>query len=286
MGRVDLNLMECFPEFFVRVPMNIGTTLCAQLMDFLPWTTFTRIVERYDDDRQVRRLSCVEQYRAMAFAQLTRRESLRDIEICLSVRASKLYHVSFRQPVRRSTLADASEGRDWRIYAEVVLAAHRPGAEAVRRRGPGVGVDQYVCALDSTTSDLCLSVFPRAHFRKTKATVKMHTLFDLRGSIPSFIPISDGKMRDVNALDMPMPEAGAVDVMNRGYVDFFPPSWAAPEGRLLRHARQVEHGFSSGLLSADASRGRHHLRPGHLPGRQPRQPELSRTSAPHPLQGP
>jgi len=200
--------------------VNVGKTLFAQLLEFLPWKTFGRIVARYDGDRRVRRLSCAEQFRAMAFAQLTWRESLRDIETCLSVQASKLYHMGFREPVRRSTLSDANEGRDWRIYAEF---AQRLIAEARKLYvGEDLGLDltNTVYALDSTTIDLCLSVFPWAHFRTTKAAVKMHTLLDLRGNIPSFIHISDGKLHDVHALDLLIPEAGAIYVMDRGYVDF------------------------------------------------------------------
>ena len=200
--------------------MNAGKTLFAQLMDFLPWTTFARIVARYDGDVRVRTLCCAEQYRAMAFAQLTYRESLRDIEVCLSAQASKLYHMGFRQPVRRSTLADANERRDWRIYAEF---AQRLIAQA-RKLYAGDSLDleltNTVYALDSTTIDLCLSLFPWAHFRSTKAAVKMHTLLDLRGNIPSFIHISEGKLHDVHALDLLLPEAGAISVMDRGYVDF------------------------------------------------------------------
>ena len=200
--------------------MNTGKTLFAQLMDFLPWTTFARIVARYDGDRRVRTLSCGEQYRAMAFAQLTWRESLRDIETCLSVQASKLYHMGFRQPIRRATLADANEGRDWRMYAEL---AHRLIVHARKlyaNEDLGLELSNTVYALDATTIELCLSVFPWAHFRTTKAAVKMHTLLDLRGSIPSFIHISDGKLHDVHALDLVMPEAGAIYVMDRAYVDF------------------------------------------------------------------
>jgi len=200
--------------------VHVGKTLFAQLMDFLPWTTFTRIISRYGGDRRIRTLSCAEQYRAMAFAQLTYRESLRDIETCLSVQASKLYHMGFRQPVRRSTLSDANERRDWRIYAEL---AHRLIAQARKLYADedlGLELSNTVYALDSTTIDLCLSVFPWAHFRATKAAVKLHTLLDLRGSIPSFIHISDGKLHDVNALDLLMPEPGAIYVMDRGYVDF------------------------------------------------------------------
>ena len=180
--------------------MNSGKTLFAQLMDFLPWSTFTRIVARYGGDQRVRTLSCAEHYRAMAFAQLTYRESLRDIETCLSVQASKLYSMGFRDRVRRATLADANEARDWRIYAEL---AQRLIVQARRL---------YV--------DEDLAVFPWAHFRATKAAVKMHTLLDLRGNIPSFIHVSDGKLHDVRALDLLLPEAGAIYVMDRGYVDF------------------------------------------------------------------
>jgi hypothetical protein len=200
--------------------MNTGKTLFAQLMDFLPWSTFARIVERYDGDRRVRTLSCGEQYRAMAFAQLTYRESLRDIETCLSVHAPKLYHMGWRQPVRRSTLADANEGRDWRIYAEMAQRLIAQARKLYADEDLGVDLTNTVYALDATTIDLCLSVFPWANFRTTKAAVKMHTLLDLRGSIPSFIHISDGKLHDVHALDMLMPEAGAIYVMDRAYVDF------------------------------------------------------------------
>jgi transposase len=200
--------------------VNTGKTLFAQLMDFLPWSTFARIVVRYDGDARVRTLRCAEQYRAMAFAQLTYRESLRDIEVCLSAQASKLYHMGFREPVRRSTLADANELRDWRIYAEF---AHRLIAQARNLYADdslGLELTNTVYALDSTTIDLCLSLFPWAHFRSTKAAVKMHTLLDLRGNIPSFIHISDGKLHDVHALDLLLPEAGSIYVMDRGYLDF------------------------------------------------------------------
>jgi hypothetical protein len=200
--------------------MNTGKTLFAQLMDFLPWSTFDRIVARYDGNRAVRTLPCATQYQVMAFAQITYRESLRDIEACLSAQSAKLYHMGFRGPVRRSTLSDANEAGDWRIYAEF---AQRLIAQARRLyAGDDLDVDlsSTVYALDSTTIDLCLSVFPWAHFRSTKAAVKMHTLLDLRGSIPSFIHISEGKLHDVHALDMLLPEPGAIYVMDRGYVDF------------------------------------------------------------------
>ena len=200
--------------------MNTGKTLFAQLMDFLPWTTFTRIVDRYGGDHRVRTLSCAEQYRSMAFAQLTYLESLRDIETCLSVHASKLYHMGFRQPVRRSTLADANERRDWRIHAALAQRLITQARTLYVDEELGLDLTNTVYALDSTTIALCLSVFPWAHFRTTKAAVKMHTLLDLRGNIPSFIHISDGKLHDVHALDMLLPEAGAIYVVDRGYVDF------------------------------------------------------------------
>lgn len=200
--------------------MNIGKTLFAQLMDFLPWSTFARLVERYDGDYRARTLSCAEQYRAMAFAQLTFRESLRDIETCLSAQASKRYHMGFRNPVRRSTLADASETRDWRIYAEFAQRLIAQARRLYAGDSLGIDLDNTVYALDSTTIDLCLSVFPWAHFRSTKAAVKMHTLLDLRGCIPSFIHISEGKLHDVNVLDLLLPEPGAIYVMDRGYLDF------------------------------------------------------------------
>lgn len=200
--------------------MNVGKTLFAQLLDFLPWSTFARLVERYGGDHRARTLTCAEQYRAMAFAQLTFRESLRDIETCLSAQASKRYHMGFRNPVRRSTLADANETRDWRIYAEFAQRLIAQARRLYAGDSLGVDLDNTVYALDSTTIDLCLSVFPWAHFRSTKAAVKMHTLLDLRGCIPSFVHISEGKLHDVNVLDLLLPEPGAIYVMDRGYLDF------------------------------------------------------------------
>jgi len=200
--------------------MNTGKTLFAQLMDFLPWKTFSRIVARYDGDSRVRVLSCGEQYRAMAFGQLTYRESLRDIETCLSVHASKLYHMGFTSPVRRSTLSDANEARDWRIHAELAQRLIAQARMLYAHEDLGLELTNTVYALDSTTIDLCLSVFPWAHFRATKAAVKMHTLLDLRGNIPSFIHVSDGKLADVNGLDLFVAEVGAIYVMDRGYLDF------------------------------------------------------------------
>jgi hypothetical protein len=200
--------------------MNTGKTLFAQLMDFLPWSTFDRIVARYDGNRAVRKLPCAAQYQIMAFAQLTYRESLRDIEACLSAQTAKLYHMGLREPIRRSTLADANESRDWRIYAEFAQRLIAQARRLYADESLGMDLTNTVYALDSTTIDLCMSVFPWAHFRSTKSAVKMHTLLDLRGNIPSFIHISDGKLHDVHALDMLIPEPGAIYVMDRGYIDF------------------------------------------------------------------
>ena len=200
--------------------MNLGKTLFAQLMDFLPWKTFHRIVDRHHGDRYVKSMTCAEQFCVMAFAQLTYRESLRDIEVCLSAQSAKLYHMGLRQEIKRSTLADANEARDWRIHA--AFAEHLIALARKLYVDDSIGFElaNTAYALDSTTIDLCLSVFPWAPFRTTKAAVKMHTLLDLRGNIPTFIHISDGKLHDVNVLDVLVPEAGAIYVMDRGYVDF------------------------------------------------------------------
>ncbi|MHB0927132.1 MAG: IS4 family transposase, partial [Gallionellaceae bacterium] len=200
--------------------MNLGKTLFAQLMEFVPWTSFARIVARYGGDSRVRSLSCTEQFRAMAFAQLTYRESLRDIETCLLANQTKLYGMGFRAPVRRSTLADANEGRDWRIWEDLAVLLIRRARKLYCNDSFGIELDNTVYALDATTIDLCLSMFPWAPFRSTKAAVKLHTLLDLRGNIPAFIHISDGKTHEVNVLDILPIEAGAFYVMDRGYLDF------------------------------------------------------------------
>lgn len=200
--------------------MNLGKTLFAQLMEFVPWTSFARIVARYGGDTRVRSLSCTEQFRAMAFAQLTYRESLRDIEACLLANQAKLYSMGFRTPVRRATLADANEGRDWHIWADLAALLIRRARKLYCNDSFGIDLSNTVYALDATTIDLCLSLFPWAPFRSTKAAVKLHTLLDLRGNIPAFIHISDGKTHEVNVLDMLPIEAGAFYVMDRGYLDF------------------------------------------------------------------
>jgi Domain of unknown function (DUF4372)/Transposase DDE domain len=200
--------------------MHEGHYVFAQIMHHLPSTTFRRCVERYGGEHRVKRFSCLDHYLCLAFAQLTWRESLRDIEACLRAQSSKLYHLGFRGCIARNTLANANAVRDWRIYAD--FAQHLIGiARQLYADDPlALELDETVYALDSTTIDLCLSVFPWAPFRSTKAAVKLHTLLDLRGNIPSFIFISDGKMHDVNILDQLLPEPGAFYVMDRGYVDF------------------------------------------------------------------
>jgi hypothetical protein len=201
--------------------VNAGKTLFAQVMEFVPWTSFARIVQRHGGNSGIRTLSCAEQFRAMAFAQLTWRESLRDIEASLSANASKLYAMGFRAAVKRSTLADANESRDWRIWSDLAaLLIRRARKLYASESALGVELDNTVYALDSSTIDLCLSLFAWAPFRSTKAAIKLHTLLDLRGAIPAFIHISDGKLHDVNVLDMLAFEAGAFYVMDRGYVDF------------------------------------------------------------------
>ena len=200
--------------------MNLGRTVFAQLVEHLPHKEFPKCVARYGGDYYLKSFSCWDQFLAMAFAQLTYRESLRDIEACLHSVHGKLYHVGFRGRAARSTLADANESRDWRIFADfaqVLIGIARP----LYAHDPiGVDLDQSLYALDSTTIDLCLSLFPWARFRKHKAAVKMHALLDLHGNIPTFIRSSDGKLHDVNILDEIVPEAGACYGMDRGYLDF------------------------------------------------------------------
>ncbi len=200
--------------------MNIGRTVFAQLMDHVPSYEFHKCVTRYRGDDHLRSFSCWDQFLAMAFAQLTYRESLRDIEACLRSMTSKLYHIGLRGNVARSTLADANESHDWRIYADfaqVLIGIARP----LYARDPiGVDLDQSLYALDSTTIDLCLSLFPWARFRQHKAAVKLHTLLDLQGNIPTFLRVTAGAVHDVNILDEIVPEAGAFYVMDRGYIDF------------------------------------------------------------------
>ena len=200
--------------------MNTGKTLFAQVMEHVPWKTFGRIIERHNGDSGVRTLSCADVFRVMAFAQLTWRESLRDIEVCLTSNQAKLFHMGLKNVPARSTLADALNLRDWRIYHALAMRLIARARELYIKEPMSVDLDATVYALDSTTIDLCLSLFDWAPFRSTKAAVKMHTLLDLRGAIPAFIHVSDGKLGDVNVLDILPIEAGAFYIMDRGYLDF------------------------------------------------------------------
>ncbi len=200
--------------------MHAGKLVFAQVMEFAPWYTFRRLVAKYRGNFNVRSFSCLDQFTCMAFAQLTYRESLRDIEACLGAQPAKLYHLGIRGKISRSNLADANETRDWRIHCEFAQALIRIARRLYADESLAVDLDNTVYALDSTTIDLCLSLFPWAPFRETKAAIKLHTLLDLRGAIPAFIFISDGKLHDVNVLDILLPEPGAFYVMDRGYLDF------------------------------------------------------------------
>ena len=200
--------------------MNLGKLVFAQMTQHIPLTTFRRCVARYGGEHKVKTFSCFEQYLCMAFAQLTYRESLRNIEACLRAQTGKLYHMGIKSRVSRSTLADANEVRDWRIYADFAQSLIGIARRLYAEEPFGVDLKETVYALDASTIDLCLSVFPWAPFRSTKAAVKLHTLLDLRGNIPSFLHISDGKLHDVNVLDLLLPEPGAFYVMDRGYLDF------------------------------------------------------------------
>ena len=200
--------------------MHVGKLVFSQVIDHLPIHTFRRCVARYQGNRYIKSFSCLDQYLCMAFAQLTYRESLRDIEACLRAQKDKLYHMGIRGSISKSTLADANENRDWRIYADFAQSLIRIARPLYAHEDLGLDLDNTVYALDASTIDLCLSVFPWALFRSTKSAVKLHTLLDLRGNIPTFIHISDGKLHDVNVLDILLPEPGAFYIMDRGYVDF------------------------------------------------------------------
>jgi hypothetical protein len=200
--------------------MNFGKLIFSQVMDFLPLHTFRRCVSRYQGNYQVKRFTCLDQYFCMAFAQLTYRESLRDIEACLRSQQHKLYHMGMRSTVSRSTLAEANEQRDWRIYADFAYSLILIARKLYSNEPFGVDLKQAVYALDATTIDLCLSLFPWANFRQSKSAIKLHTLLDLRGNIPTFIHVSDGKLHDVNVFDILPLEPGAFYIMDRGYLDF------------------------------------------------------------------
>lgn len=201
--------------------MYAGKLVFSQVMDHLPLHTLRRCVSRYQGERYVKRFSCLDQYLVMAVAQLTHRESLRDIEACFRAHQNKLYHMGIRAPgVARNTLSKANERRDWRIHADFAQALIRIARPLYADEDLGLELDNTIYALDASTIDLCLSVFPWALFRSTKSAVKLHTLLDLRGNIPTFVHISDGKLHDINVLDILLPEAGAFYIMDRGYVDF------------------------------------------------------------------
>lgn len=200
--------------------MNVGKTLFAQVMEFVPWKTFGRIIQRHRGDAGVRTLGCADLFRVMVFAQLTWRESLRDIEVCLTANRTKLFHMGLKNVPARSTLSDALNLRDWRIYHALAMRLIARARRLYVKESLDIDLDATIYALDATTIDLCLSLFDWAPFRKTKAAIKMHTLLDLRGAIPAFIHISDGKMHEVNVLDFLPVEAGAFYVMDRGYLDF------------------------------------------------------------------
>jgi hypothetical protein len=238
--------------------MNQGQTLFAQVMAHTPHREFHRCVERYGGDARVRRFTCWDHFLTLAFAQLTYRESLRDIEACLRARPGKLYHMGIRARVSRNTLAVANEKRDWRIYADFAQVLIHEARQLYGGESFGVDLEQTVYALDSTTIDLCLSLFPWAHFRSTKGAIKLHTLLDLRGSIPSFVQITDGSVHDVNILDQLIPEPGSMYVMDRGYVDFqrlhtftrFGASFVIRAKRNLQFQRRYSHSVdrSTGLV--------------------------------------
>ena len=200
--------------------MHTGRFVFAQLIDFLPTHEFHKCVHRYQGNRRVRRFSCMDQLLCMTFAQLTYRESLRDIETCLRALHSKLYHAGIRSRIARNTLAKANENRDWRIYADFANVLIGMARQLYAKDDFGVALDRVAYAFDSTTVDLCLALFPWAHFRRRKGAIKLHTLIDLRGSIPCFVHITEGKLHDVKALDDLPIEPGAFYMMDRGYIDF------------------------------------------------------------------
>jgi hypothetical protein len=208
------------PEFSGEHIMYTGKLIFSQVIEYLPLHTFRRCVRRYRGHHKVKQFSCLDQYLCMAFAQLTFRESLRDIEVCLRAQQSKLYHLGFRSVVARNTLANANQVRDWRIYADFAQSLIHTARRLYAEDDFGIELKHTVYALDSTTIDLCLSLFPWARFQRTKGAIKLHTLLDLRGPIPAFIHISDGKVSDVSVLDLLLPEAGAFYVLDRGYLHF------------------------------------------------------------------
>jgi hypothetical protein len=200
--------------------MNTGKLVFSQVIDHIPMHTFRDCVQRYQGNYKIKYFTCLDQYLCMAFAQITFRESLRDIEACLRSQKNKLYHMGIRGPISRNTLSNANKIRDWRIYADLAQALISIARRLYINEDFDVELEQTAYALDSSTIDLCLTVFPWASFRQTKAAIKLHTILDLRGNIPTFIHISDGKVHDVNILDLLIPEPGSFYIMDRGYLDF------------------------------------------------------------------
>jgi hypothetical protein len=200
--------------------MNQGKSIFSQIMDFLPKHKFRQCVNRYGGNYRIRSFTCFDQFMCMAFAQLTYRESLRDIECCLRALKDKLYHMGIRGKISRSTIADANENRDWRIYCDFAQILIHQARQLYANDDFGLELQETVYALDATIIDLCLSVFPWARYRQTTGAIKLHTLLDLKGNIPSFIAITQGRVHEVNILDELIPEAGAIYIMDRGYFDF------------------------------------------------------------------
>ena len=241
--------------------MHSGRFVFSQLMDHLPMKTFRRCVQRYQGNRHIQSFTCLDQFLCMAFAQLTFRGSLRDIEVCLRAHQDKLYHMGIRGGMSRNTWANANQRRDWRIYAEFAQAMIRIARPLYADEDLGLELDNTVYALDASTVDLCLSVFPWALFRSTKSAVKLHTLLDLRGNIPTFIHVSDGKMHDVNVLDVLAPEPGAFYIMDRGYVDFERLFLLHSVGAFFIIRGQVQHTLRAPVLPSSRQDDRGALRP-------------------------
>ena len=263
--------------------MNLGRTVFSQLLDYLPTYQFQLCVDRYQGDRYVKDFSCWDQFLCLAFAQLTYRESLRDIEACLRSQRAKLYHMGFRGRISRNTLAHANQKRNWRIFADfarVLIAQARP----LYRDEPFAGeLDQTIYALDSTTIDLCLSLFPWAQFRRHKSAVKVHTLLDLRGSIPTNVYVTSGAVHDVRILDQLLPEGGSFLSARPRLFGLRAALRAQTKLCVLYHPRQTQHPILAARLAAGAPLDRSALRSDHSTHRAPNRPVVSRSAAPHPL---
>lgn len=262
--------------------MYSGRFVYSQLMEFFPLRAFRQCVQRFRGNYKVQRFSCLDQFLCMAFAQLTGRESLRDIETCLRALQPKLYHVGIRGNVSRTTLAKANENRDWRIYAEFAQVLIGQARKLYAQDDFGVQLEETAYVFDSSTIDLCLSLFPWARFRRRKAAIKLHTLMDLRGNIPCFIRITEGKTHDVNVLDELVLEPGAFYIMDRGYIDFAR-LYTFTTGRVLCHPRQAQSGLHSAFIACRRQNHRLAQRPAHRTTRTGDLKRLPRCSAPHQL---